>query len=131
MFGAPDPAAAALNLLAWPVLLILSWLLYGLLAFAFAAWLGGRGTLRGTLGTGALAFTPFLLRGLGFVPFLVVGGVLNTWQLILRYKAIRSAHELSWGRALVATLLPYAVYLVLWLMLGTALILILGVMVGR
>ena len=128
--GAPDPAVAALNLLAWPVWLVLSWLLYGLLAFAFAAWMGGRGTLRGTLGTVALAFTPFLLRGLGLVPFLVVGGVLNTWQLILRYKAVRSAHELPWGRALAATLLPYAVYLVFWLIVSIAFALILGVVVG-
>ncbi len=131
LFGAPDPAAAALNLLAWPVWLVLSWLLYGLLAFVFAARLGGRGSLRGTLGTVALAFIPFLLRGLGLVPFLVVGGVLNTWQLILRYKAVRSAHELPWGRALVATLLPYAVYLVFWFVVSIALALILGVVVGR
>jgi len=131
MFGAPDPASAAMNLLAWPVWLILSWLLYSLLAHGFAAWLGGRGTLGGTLGTVALAFTPFLVRGLGFVPFLVVGGALNTWQLILRYKAVRSAHGLPWPRALAATLLPYALYLAFWLMMSIALLLVLGLLVGR
>jgi len=131
VFGAPDPATAALNLLAWPVGLILSWLLYSLLAYAFAAWLGGRGTLQSTLGTVALTFTPFLLRGLGFIPFLVFGGVLNTWQLILRYKAVRSAHGFSWPRALVVTLLPYALYLVFWLMMGIVLALLLGLLVGR
>ena len=131
MFGAPAPATAVLNLLAWPVWLVLSWLLYSLLAHGSATWLGGRGTLGGTLGTVALAFTPFLLRGLGFIPFLAIGGVLNTWQLILRYKAVRSAHGLPWNRALVATLLPYALYLAFWLMMSIALALVLGLLVGR
>lgn len=131
LFGAPDPATAALNLLAWPVLLVLSWLLYGVLAFAFSTWLGGRGTFRETLGTVALAFSPVLLRGLGFVPFLVVGGVINTWQLILRYKAVRSAHGLPWGRAVVATLLPYAVYLAVWLLMSAVLAVIVSALVGR
>lgn len=131
MFGAPDPATGALNLVAWPVWLVLSWLLYSLLAYGSAAWLGGRGTLGGTLGTVALAFTPFLLRGLGFIPFLAIGGVLNTWQLILRYKAVHSAHGLPWNRALVATLLPYALYLAFWLVTSIVLALVLGLLVGR
>ena len=100
LFGAPDPTGAALNILTWPLLIVFSWLIYGLLAHLFARMLGGRGTLNQTLGTTALAFTPWLLRGLGFIPFLVIGGVMNTWQLILRYKALRTAHALSWGRVL-------------------------------
>ena len=118
LFGAPDPTGAALNILTWPLLIVFSWLIYGLLAHLFARMLGGRGTLNQTLGTTALAFTPWLLRGLGFIPFLVIGGVMNTWQLILRYKALRTAHALSWGRAFWATLLPFAVYLLFWLLLG-------------
>ena len=43
---------------------------------------------------------------------------MNTWQLILRYKALRTAHTLSWGRAFWATLLPFVVYLLFWLVLG-------------
>ena len=118
LFGAPDPAGAAFNILTWPLLIVFSWLIYGLLAHLFARILGGRGTLNQTLGTTALAFTPLLLRGLGFIPFLVIGGAMNTWQLILRYKALRTAHALSWRRAFWATLLPFAVYLLLWLVLG-------------
>lgn len=118
LFGAPDPARAALNLLVWPIWLVMSWLLYALLAHGFARLLGGRGQLRGTLGAAALAFTPFLLNGLGIIPFLALGGVLSTWQLILRYKALRSAHELPWGRSVAATLLPYLVYLLFWVFLS-------------
>ena len=86
--------------------------------------------LRGTLGVVALSFMPFLIRGLGFLPFIVFGGVLNTWQLILRYKALRSAHGLSWGRALAATLLPYLAYLLVWLLLGGLLALVMGLAIG-
>lgn len=130
LFGAPDPTLGALNLLLWPIWLVLSWLMYGLLAHGFARLLGGRGWLRGTLGTVALSFTPFLIRGLGIIPFIVFGGVLNTWQLILRYKALRSAHELPWGRAVIATLLPFLVYLLLWVLLGGLLALILALLAG-
>lgn len=131
LFGAPDPGRSALNLLVWPIWLVLSWLVYALLAHGFARGLGGRGSLRGLLGVASLSFTPFLFHGLSIVPFLVFGGVLNTWQLLLRYKAVRSAHALPWGRALAATLLPYLVYLALWL-LGVALLaLVVAAVAGR
>jgi hypothetical protein len=131
LFGAPDPALGALNLLLWPIWLVLSWLVYAALAHGFARLLGGRGWFRGTLGAVALSFTPFLIRGLGLFPFIVFGGVLNTWQLILRYKALRSAHELPWGRALVATLLPFLAYLLFWLLLSGLLALVLALVAGR
>lgn len=131
LFGAPDPGRSALNLLVWPIWLVLSWLIYALLAHGFARWLGGRGSLRGSLGAAALSFTPFLFHGLSIVPFLVFGGVLNTWQLLLRYKAVRSAHALPWGRSLAATLLPYFVYLILWLLVGTLIAIVVAAVAGR
>ncbi len=131
LFGAPDPGRWALNLLVWPIWLVLSWLVYALLAHGFARLLGGRGTLRSSLGAASLAFTPFLFHGLSLVPFVVFGGVLNTWQLLLRYKALRSAHRLSWSRSLVATLFPYVVYLVVWLLLGLLLALVAAAVARR
>lgn len=118
LFGAPDPARAALNLLIWPLWLLLSWWVYTLLAHLFARLLGGKGRLRGFLGASALSFAPLLLQGLHLFPFLALGAVLNTWQLILRYKAVRSAHGLPWQRAVAATLLPYLVYFLGWLLFG-------------
>lgn len=118
LFGAPDPTRGMLNIVAWPILLVLSWLIYGLLAHGFARLFGGHGTLNQMLGASALAFTPWLFRGLGFVPFLAIGAVLSTWQLILRYKAVRTVHALSWGRAFWVTLLPFAIYLVFWLVVA-------------
>jgi hypothetical protein len=120
LFGAPSPARAAFNIVAWPAGMLLSWLFYGILAHLFARLFRGTGTLGQTFGTTALAWTPLLLRGLEIVPFLVIGGVLSTWQLICRYKAIRMAHKLSWGAAFWATLLPFLVYLLLWIGLGLA-----------
>jgi Yip1 domain len=113
LFGAPDPLRGAANIVVMPLTAVLGWLVYGLLAHAFARLFKGVGTLNQTLGTTALAYTPWLFYGLGIVPFFVVGGVLGTWQLICRYKAVRSTHQLSWGSAFWATLLPYVVYALL------------------
>jgi hypothetical protein len=109
-----------LNIVLWPVLGLLGWLLYGLLAFAFARSLRGVGSLNQTLGTTALAVSPLILRGLGAIPFLTVGTVLGTWQLICRYKALRAVHRLSWQRTAWATILPFAVYLLFWLLMAGA-----------
>ncbi len=128
--GASGPATAALNILIWPIGLMVSWLLYGLVAHLFASLLGGRGTLNQTLGVTALAYMPLVFRGLGFIPFLVIGGVINTWQLLLRYKALRTVHHLSWRRAFWATLLPFAVYLLFWLLVGGA-VALLAAFAGR
>ena len=110
LFGAPNPAGAALNIVLWPLGMLLSWLIYGSVAHLFARMLGGHGRFSQTLGTTALAFTPLLLRGLGFIPFLMIGGVVSTWQLLLRYMALKSAHQFSVNRAFWATLLPFVVY---------------------
>lgn len=131
LLGAPDPATAALNLLVWPVSAVASWLLYGLLAHLAARLVGGAGTLSQTLGVLALSFTPWLLRGLGLIPFVVIGGVLSTWQLLLRYRAVRTAHALPWPRALWATLFPFLVYLVFWATMTGLALLGLAAVAGR
>ncbi len=130
LMGAPAPDSAAFNLLAWPLAAMLSWLVYGMFAHGFARLLGGQGTLNSTLGVTALAYTPLLLRGLGFIPFFVIGGVLQTWQLLLRYKALRTAHGLSWDRALWATLLPFGVFLLFWLVVGAIVAMLIAIVLG-
>jgi hypothetical protein len=118
LLGVPDPVRAALNIVIWPFTGVVSWLVYGALAYLFGRLLGGRGSLNQVLGASALSLTPWLFHALLFIPFVVIGGAVATWQLILRYKAVRTAHLLSWGRALAATLLPYLVYLLLWVLAG-------------
>lgn len=129
LLGAPALDTAVINLLWLPLAAVMGWLLYGLLAHLFARMLGGAGTLNQTLGVTALAYMPVLFYGLGFIPFLVIGGALRTWQLLLRYKALRAVHGLPWNRALWATVLPFGVYALFWLLLaalGSALFLILA-----
>lgn len=120
LLGAPALDAAVVNLLWSPLSAVLGWLLYGVLAHLFARLMGGTGTLNQTLGVTALAYTPVLFYGLGFIPFLVIGGALRTWQLLLRYKALRAVHGLPWNRALWATILPFGVYALFWLVLAGA-----------
>ena len=111
---------------------LLGWLIYGLLAFGFARWLRGTGSLNQTLGTTALAVSPLVLRGLGAIPFLTLGTVLSTWQLICRYKALRAVHRLSWQRTAWLTILPFAVYLLFWLLIaGVSAIVIASLVGGR
>ena len=43
MSGAPNPAGAAVNILLWPLSMLVSWLIYGVLAHLFARMLGGHG----------------------------------------------------------------------------------------
>jgi hypothetical protein len=131
LFGAPDPVRGAANILIMPVSAVLGWLVYGLLAYAFARLFKGTGTLAQTLGATALAYTPWLFYGLGVIPFFVVGGVIGTWQLICRYKAVRSTHHLSWGSAFWATLLPYVIYGLLAVLAGGILSVVMILVMGR
>ncbi len=131
LFGAPDPLRGAANILITPLTAVAGWLLYGLLAHGFARLFKGVGSLNQTLGTTALSYTPWLFYGLGIVPFFVAGGVLGTWQLICRYKALRSSHQLSWGSAFWATLLPYLVYALLLVAVGGIVAAIVALAIGR
>jgi hypothetical protein len=131
LFGAANPTLSAINVVVWPIVGLISWLLYGVLVYLFSRLFRGTGTLTQTLGTTALAATPLLLRGLGLVPFLVVGGVVNTWQLICRYRAVRSAQRLPVWPAAWATILPFVAYLLFWFFVVIAAILILGSMTRR
>jgi hypothetical protein len=108
-FLAPNPGSAAANIILTPLGLIVSWLIYGLLAHFFARLLRGEAQLGQTLGCTALAVAPHILKAAEVVPFLAVGGVVGTWTLIGRYLALKQAHRLSWGRAFWATLLPMLV----------------------
>jgi hypothetical protein len=107
LFGAPNVPSAALRIVLLPLGLVLTWLLYGVVAYLFARLLGGQGGLGQTLGCTALAVAPQVLNLATFFPYLVVGGVVGTWTLLCRYVALKTCHRLTWTRALGATLLPY------------------------
>jgi hypothetical protein len=119
----PTPLSSLTGIITTPLRLILGWLIYGLLAHVFARWFGGEANLGQTLGTTALAVAPEILNLVGFLPFVVVGGIVGTWTLICRYVALKEAHGLGWARAFWATVLPR-------LVLGLLAVIILGLSIA-
>jgi hypothetical protein len=104
-FMIPSPASSLSGLILKPIGLIISWLIFGLLAHLFARMLGGSATLGQTLGATSLAAAPQLLGLLTALPFIVIAGI-GTWTLLCRYMAIRVTHDISWARAMWSVLLP-------------------------
>lgn len=83
----------------------IGWLVYALLAHAFAQMLGGQGTLQQIFGCTALAVSPQILNLAGLLPFVQVGGMVSTWMLACNYVAIKAVYGLSWNRTFWATVL--------------------------
>lgn len=101
----PTPLTALAGIVTKPLGLIVGWLVFGVIAHALARLFGGSGNLSQTLGTTALGSAPQLLVVVGGLPFVAVAGV-GTWTLLCRYMALRTAHDISWSRAVWATILP-------------------------
>lgn len=122
----PNPATAAMNIILLPLSIIIGWLIYGVFAHLFARLLGGKASLNETLGPTAFAVTPQLFNLVMIFPNVVVGGVVGTWTLLCRYTALKTAHQLSWGRALAATLLPVVLMALLGFILAVSVSALLG-----
>jgi len=124
-FGAPDLATAGVGVIGTPLSLVVRWIAYGLLAYMAARILGGSGDLSQTLGVLALAVAPQALRALTLLPFLELGGLVRVWGVLCAYMGLKTAHKLSWGRAVWATLLPYLLVVAILILtgcLGTAIL---------
>jgi hypothetical protein len=130
LFDAPDLASAASMIIILPLRLTFTWLLYGLVAYLIARLLGGQGGLGQTLGCTALAVAPQVLNMATLLPYVVVGGVVGTWTLVCRYVALKTCHQLSWGRTLATTLLPYIVFAVIISLFGCLAGTVLGFIFG-
>jgi hypothetical protein len=108
-------------LVATPFWLLIWWLFFGLVAFAAARAAGGHGTLNRTLGAAALMAAPQVLLIFSIVPFVSVSSLLlSVWSLLIGYRAVQVTHQLSWGRALIVTLIPYVAALLVLPLLATA-----------
>jgi hypothetical protein len=108
---APSPGGALVNIILTPVALIVRWLIYGLLAYLFARWLGGTGELSETLGVLALAVAPQALNLLNLFPYVKMGNLVSVWGILCAYVGLKAAHKLSWSRAVWATLLPFILFI--------------------
>jgi hypothetical protein len=111
--GRPSVGGAAASIILTPLGLLVRWLIYGLLAYLFARLLGGGGDLSQTLGVLALSVAPQALNVLGLLPYVELGSVVAVWGVLCAYVGIKTAHDLSWDRAMWATLLPFLLVVVI------------------
>jgi hypothetical protein len=118
IFGASSIASSALDILLTPLGLVIRWLIYGLLAYLFARWLGGTGDLSSTLGVLALAAAPQMLNVFTLLPYVTVGLLIPVWGILCAYVGLKTAHKLPWHRAAWATLLPFILGLAVFLLVG-------------
>jgi ABC-type glycerol-3-phosphate transport system permease component len=114
----PSPGGAAINIVLTPLALVIRWLIYGLLAYVFARWLGGTGDLSATLGVLALAVAPQALNVLRVFPYVELGSLVSIWGILCAYVGLKTAHKLYWYRAMWATLLPFILVIVVGILAG-------------
>jgi len=105
--GKPNLGFGVASIILTPLGLVVRWLIYGLLAYLFARWLGGAADLGETLGVLALAAAPQVLQTLTILPYVSVGSLVAVWGVLCAYLGIKTAHRLPWHRAAWATLLPF------------------------
>ena len=125
----PSPSALV-GIITTPLSLLIVWFVYGLLAHLSARILGGKGSAGQTLACTALAVAPQLLNVVMVLPFAQAAGV-STWTLVCNFSAIRSAHGLNGWRALVATLLPLVLAIIVGALLACAGGALIGPIIGR
>jgi hypothetical protein len=126
---APSPWVL-LGVITTPLTLLIVWFIYGLLAHLAARIMGGQGRVGQTLACTALAVAPQLLSLVMILPGAVMAGV-GTWTLVCNFMAVRSAHGLTGWRALVATLLPLALAILVGAGFACAGIAVAGAALGR
>jgi hypothetical protein len=114
----PSIGGAVANVIIVPLALIVRWLIYGLLAYLFARWLGGTAELSETLGVLALAVAPQALNVFNLLPYVNTGNIVAVWGILCAYVGIKTAHKLPWHRAVWATLLPFLLFLVAVILVG-------------
>jgi len=114
----PSVWGALVNIILLPLGLIIRWLIYGLLAYLFAHWLGGTADLSETLGVLALAVAPQALNILNIFPYVEMGTLVSLWGILIAYVGLKTAHKLRWNRAMYAAVLPYVLVFVIALLAG-------------
>jgi len=126
---APSPSAL-LGIITTPLSFLIVWLIYGLAVYVSARILGGRGSVEQTFACTALAVAPQLLNVITVLPFAAAAGV-STWTLVCNFYAIRTAHGLTGWRALIATLLPLVLLILVVALFACGGIALIGLIVNR
>jgi hypothetical protein len=117
----PKPVGGLLQnlgaFLSLPFTRVAGWMGYGIWVLLIAKLLGGRATVAQMFGATALFAVPHVLDILGFIPCLgdLLGLVATVWGIAIYVKALAVANDLSIGRAVIATVVPALVNVVLGL----------------
>lgn len=86
---------------------MISWGVYGLLTQLTARLLGGQGNWGTFMGVFALSYAPNVLLVSAALPSMYQqANWLSWWLLATGYLAVKSTHDLSWGRCLLAVIIP-------------------------
>ena len=108
---------------------LLSWFVYGSLAYGIGRWLGGQGNYQQFMGTLALAYAPKLLLVAMVIPGMTfLGGIVALWLLLTKYQAVKHTYNLSWQRNLAAVVIPH---LIIGLTLFGLLLLIVAIVLSQ
>ncbi len=101
-----------LTLATTPISIIGQWLLFSLIGHVLARAVGGQGSLGQTLGAMSLSTAPRLLYLLTALPFVSVATLLvHVWGILIAYRGMEVAHELSPGPAALAAIGAWTVLL--------------------
>ena len=103
---APNPWRSITSLVTTPLGMIVTWLIYGVLAHGYSRLLGGQGSLAQTYGCVALGYSTQMLRLANLLPFVSVGSIVPIWGLVCNFIALKRAHKLKGVRAFWAAILP-------------------------
>ncbi len=106
---APSWLGTLTGFLATLIVSLLSWFIYGSLAYGIGRWLGGQGNYQQFMGTLALAYAPKLLLVAMVIPGMALGGIVTLWLLLTKYQAVKHTYNLSWERNLAVVLMPYLI----------------------
>lgn len=89
---------------------LLSWFIYGSLAYGIGRWLGGQDNFQQFMGTLALAYAPKLLLVAMVIPGMTfLGGIVALWLLLTKYQVVKHTYNLSWQRNLVIVFIPHLI----------------------
>ena len=110
-----------LPIITLPILTLLWWIFFGIVAFGVARAMGGQGSLNATMGASALIVAPLVFHVAAIVPFAGVSGMMvSIWGMLIGYRAIHISHELTWRSAAWATVIVYLAALVALLLVTLA-----------
>ena len=110
-----------LPIISVPIMALLWWLFFSIVAFGVARSMGGRGSLNATLGASALIVAPMIFHVAAIVPFASASSLMvGLWGLLIGYRAIHISHEISWRNAAWATIIVYLAALFALLLVALA-----------